>query len=349
MKHTGHSIVGKWSRGLVLALVLGAPVGAVLGGAREAMAWNSCGHSTVDLLVYRQLTPEVRAKLDAVLSHHPRYREDLLKDKPDGVSEAEFAFVRAGTWPDIVRDRSNPMNAAYHKGNWHYTDVPYYPEGGEEKYRVEPSRPTKPGEPYDSISAWKYNLDRLKDESVPMSERAVALCWVLHLGGDIHQPCHDVSLFSEKFPQGDKGANSFIYMMGDKTRNLHSIWDGALGEDHAIEKVTARADEISSLHPRSEFGDEVKNADVAQWVQEERFVAIKYVYLDGKLDAVAKSDLDKDPKMAVPTVKEEYLKQATEVAMKQAALAGYRLTDTLDAVKIGNVEAVAAPQATTKP
>ena len=38
-------------------------------------------------------------------------------------------------------------------------------------------------------------------------EKAIYLTWLMHLVGDIHQPLHCAAVFSEQFPNGDKGGN----------------------------------------------------------------------------------------------------------------------------------------------
>lgn len=330
------------SRKLTLSLValLALPVA-------RAMAWNAVGHSTIDLIAYRALPAEQRAKLDAILKQHPQYKDVLLAGCPEGANKEEYAFAKAGTWPDIVRDRNNPMNPTHHHGEWHYTDVPYFADGDDKTYDYKAVGPTKPGMPYDAVSAWKYNLARLDDPKVSPGERAVALCWVLHLGGDIHQPCHCVSLFSAAMPKGDKGANSFYFDTGhDRPQNVHAIWDGMLGEGYTFNfgTVSKHADEFAKAHDRASYGDQLKKTEIDDWVQEGRILAIKYVYEDGKFGAATSAHPEDGSPM--PKMTEQYKKNGEEVAQKQAALAGYRTSDALSALKLPPSEPAApAPEA----
>ena len=63
----------------------------------SAGAWNDTGHRTIATLAYDELTPAVRAKVDAILRAHPRYEKDLLGGMPEGYGEPErFAFGMAG-------------------------------------------------------------------------------------------------------------------------------------------------------------------------------------------------------------------------------------------------------------
>ena len=62
-------------------------------------------------------------------------------------------------------------------------------------------------------------------------EKAIYLCWVMHLIGDIHQPLHSVSLFCEAFPKGDHGGNDSLYRLGGRRIiKLHQFWDDLLGK-----------------------------------------------------------------------------------------------------------------------
>src|SRR5436309_250860 len=67
-----------------------------------------------------------------ILQAHPHYKRFLIADRPAQVSEAEWAFLRAGVWPDWVRpSRNKPrpdeqeLVRKYHKSDWHYVNLPY--------------------------------------------------------------------------------------------------------------------------------------------------------------------------------------------------------------------------------
>ena len=67
-----------------------------------------------------------------------------------------------------------------------------------------------------------YNAAVLSNASAPAPARAIALCWVLHLVGDIHQPLHTGSLYTASlFETGDRGGNAI--RIDDS--NLHSCWE----------------------------------------------------------------------------------------------------------------------------
>ena len=51
----------------------------------------------------------------------------------------------------------------------------------------------------------------------------------MHLVGDIHQPLLCTAVFSEQFPNGDKGGNDAFVRIRTSPVKLHAFWDGMLG------------------------------------------------------------------------------------------------------------------------
>lgn len=307
---------------------------AVLGWVGELRAWNESGHTTIGVIVYRELRPDVREKLDALLRAHPRYTEDLLAgyagDPANEAAKAEHVFAKAGVWPDVLRNRQHPMHATHHRGIWHYTDLPFHPFGGQDRFVARRPDPVQPGEPWDVVTAYEWNLRRLGDEALPASERAIALCWVLHLVGDLHQPCHTMSMYCERNPTGDRGANEWMLMYRGERRNLHALWDGWIGNDRSLTFAQRRATEITTIHSRASLSAELSQKDVNAWVLAASELAIRYVYHFGMINYPTRAEAEANPTMAVPAVTEAYASAATAVSLRQAALASYRLADVLN-------------------
>jgi hypothetical protein len=137
-------------------------------------------------------------------------------------------------------------------------------------------------------------------------DRAVALCWLLHLTGDVHQPLHCTSLFTEKqFPDGDLGGNAIGFRFGpDKLpRRLHTFWDRLLGvttggEIAEIKDTPENAEEaykLASLKARAvmkEYArsglDELKTCrQFKDWAAESHKLAKTVAYADGKVADIA--------------------------------------------------------------
>ena len=300
---------------------------ALLGlAAPSASAWNSTGHMVVADIAYDHLTPKTKASVDALLMRHRDYTL-WMSEMPAGYTDkARFAFFKAATWPDDIRGtpESNP--------SWHYIDQPVIAPG----YTPDPAavRVVTPNAET-QIGAETTLLD---SPAASAPERAVALCWVEHLIGDIHQPLHASALFSPQFPHGDKGGNDEALapgaVAGDPLESaahphkLHALWDDLLGstlDPVQIQKIAATL-ETPRYGPQA-FPQLVAHPQVHEWVLESSGLAQKDVYLNETLPMTPNGD---GTEVTLPP---GYLTTAHTVADQQIALAGLRLANTLNAAK----------------
>lgn len=83
------------------ALPLFMALGALSLPLSDASAWEDEDHLQVAAVAYYRLTPDVRAKVDALIKLNPFY-DGWTAGWPSG-QIAEFAFVRAATWPDDIK------------------------------------------------------------------------------------------------------------------------------------------------------------------------------------------------------------------------------------------------------
>src|SRR5439155_20249015 len=132
---------------------------------------------------------------------------------------------------------------------WHYTNVPYVTSG-------------KPGPPPESTNI-QERLAALRTE--PLS--AYNLAWLIHLVGDVHQPLHCVSRFTGSHldetthaDRGDLGGN--LFKLDDPAKNLHSLWDDALGS------TNSRAEFENTAASLMASADSVVHLDTNSWVEE---------------------------------------------------------------------------------
>ena len=209
-----------------------------------ALAWDSVGHRVSAAVAVEYFEPGVRERLVAILREHPRFSADFMGQVPDFIdtgNELEFdtwLLGQAAFWPDIARGLPRGERSRYHRGNWHYIDGAWVrgvaSAQGNVYVGIDPF-PDVAGPAGETIRSeadvdnvvlgLDYNARLLFDPATDAGQRAVALCWVLHLVGDIHQPLHTGSLFSARsFDSGDAGGNGIDTSEG----NLHAVWDRAL-------------------------------------------------------------------------------------------------------------------------
>lgn len=90
----------------------------------------------------------------------------------------------------------------------------------------------------------------LKSPDAPRNETRIALRFVAHLVGDIHQPLH--AGFAE-----DRGGNSVNVRFNGRKENLHSLWDTAL----------VKLEEGTPAEIAARIQAAVTSDDVQQWQQ----------------------------------------------------------------------------------
>jgi hypothetical protein len=65
---------------------------------------------------------------------------------------------------------------------------------------------TSDPDPVNILTALAENERVVKNEN-DAERRAIALAWLFHLLGDIHQLLHTAQLFTVDYPKGDRGGN----------------------------------------------------------------------------------------------------------------------------------------------
>jgi hypothetical protein len=300
-----------------------------------SFAWNSTGHELVAQVAFDNLSPGAKNRIVAILMHHVRLTQDLMDLVAPGEDPARAIFLRAATWPDNVRSTQNPLSQKESHPIWHYIDYPYEFDG----VKGPPAVDTWDGksDPQNLIQAMDLMRKQLSNLKTAESRKAIDICWVEHLVGDIHQPLHAVSWFSKEFPDGDRGGNSVIVgnpgdvYQNQPTINLHSLWDGIEGLSMTPDSIRSNADRIEKEHPADSMQSKLADMEVTDWAKESLELARTVVYLNGTLKHTTRGqgqgNLDSAP--ALPA---DYEKNAVATADERIALGGYRLAAVLEEI-----------------
>lgn len=304
--------------------LLAASTAMLLSLAQPALAWNATGHRLIAAIAYDRLTPKARARVDALIRQHPDYEKILCRDAPaDPAARARAAFIAASVWPDQIKGdprfydetRSNASPTQLLPGFpdmarhtiWHYYDTPYAPDGAEPGHQNPPH----------ALSELNRILPLIGSKAdVPptsASNPAYLLPWLEHLEGDVHQPLHCISRFLKSQPKGDAGGN-FVYI---GTRNLHSLWDGAAGQDTSDGYISQYIAEATAAHPAPRHLEKKPE----KWIAEGFKLAVSDVYTFGLETG------SRDHPLPLPP---GYEANAAKVAQQRIAIAGYRLAAVLN-------------------
>jgi len=321
-----------------------------------ACAWNDAGHLTVARIAWNHMPAGQRDAVVSILRRHPHHDQLLLKDRHADASDAEWIFIRAATWPDHVRPprtvsrqemETHPIYK-FHRGSWHYVNFPY---------RAGQSSSALPSEILRGEDANGSNIldqldlcmrllqnDLLNDpdraEGITREQnKAVRLCWLLHLVGDLHQPLHVATLVDEvRFPHGahsDQGGNLLMIRPhpGAAPHKLHAFWDERLGTNSHFPAVSDLAEMLTrdpSLAP-AQLPELTQNRHFKQWAAEGYQYAKTTVYHDGRFSAALAEDYEHHRITAdgVPILPQAAEAAANQVARRRIVLAGYRLAGLL--------------------
>lgn len=250
---------------------------AVLAAAADpAAAWNNQGHMATGAIAYDALAaldPATAAAIEALMAQHPdKARFDKALTGLTGVARRRRLFEQMARWPDDIRKTD------YDHPEWHY--------GAK------------------VISGWTLfgaitvgsaeaefarNMAVARDRNASAADRAVALCWIFHIVGDMHEPLHAGHAQNWTFPLTDRlGTIAWVRTAtAVPPITMHEYWDGAVDfpgdETAAAGRVSA---EITRLYPRpaSLALGAAPTAAFARWVGESRQLAIDVVYKGAALE-----------------------------------------------------------------
>ncbi len=294
----------------------------------RASAWDDTGHKLTAYIAWEQMTPQARDAVIKVLLSAPE-DSDLsvfyLQDSRSAATRQRELFMIAATWADIVRDKNfKNRNAKYHHGTWHYLDTFWRNASG--RVELVPELESDKENAVERLFAFDKVL---RNASASNADKAIALAWVLHVGGDIHQPLHASARVTDVEPKGDQGGNLFELSPKDAPRenrvNLHWFWDSIVGRN--IPRVSdacdsdylpAIAQQMTRKYPFTKMRNRLKIGRFNEWQQESFRISSTEVY--------------------PPTLKrfempsQAYKKRAFQIAQEQIALAGYRLGEMLNQI-----------------
>ena len=232
-----------------------------------SFAWFDKGHRIVALIAQANLTAEARKGIEAIL--------------PGSMTLAD-----AAVWPDhegrSMRD-FDPL---------HYVRIS--DNGGSyDKERDCPERNCM-------VEALKWFSTVLADKEAPIMARRVALYYVAHLVGDMHQPLHASRA-------GDRGGVDIAVSYRGVTTNLHYFWDSNLvdletgTEEANAKQLTANLTDEERL--KWQAGDPIR------WTNESLTLVRLYAYNTGSSGELS----------------DDYVEKARPIVRQRLAQAGIRL------------------------
>lgn len=236
---------------------------AVLGCAavQPAFAWGNEGHQVVATIAQRYLTARTTAAVNALLAK-------------DSSTLTAHTIAAEATWADAYRASSTAAYQATHQ--WHYADIEL--QGGS----LQAACFGFPALPAGTVASQGPARDCHVDKVVEMAaelaarstastaEKVLALKFLLHLVGDLHQPLHTADA-------KDAGGNAKQVSAAKLGKgSLHQFWDtqfvGSYGTNYATVAGRLQAS-IGKVQFTSWYGGDPK-----AWADEAHRVAVTTAY-----------------------------------------------------------------------
>ncbi len=293
-----------------------------------AFGWDDVGHKTTAYIAWQRMSPTAREAVIKILRSAPEDSDISAYymqsgSQPDETSKLEY-FMLMATWADIVRERAlENRYKKYHKSNWHYDDTFWKQVGNKPEILT--------GFEEGGVAVKKIiEFDKvLRGSAESDKDKALAIAWIEHLVGDIHQPLHTSARVTDLEPKGDQGGNLFLLTPQgtprEKQQNLHWFWDSIIGRNIPIkadtrgqEYITSVARTVMKKYPYSSLAPAVKLGEYEEW-RKESF-------------ALNPTEVFSPDLIRFQTPSEKYKKKAFRIAERQLALAGYRLGETLNQI-----------------
>lgn len=289
-----------------------------------AQAWNGVGHELVSRVAWLNLSPTAQQRAIELLEGTD---EDLAIQamRPTfGARRDQVWFERVSTWPDWVRSELPSEN----RSGWHYTNFFWTQDAKGRPVDL----PERSGAPVNIVTELPRLIGVLGDESRPASERGVALAWVLHLVGDLHQPLHCSARVTAEDPEGDRGGNDFKLAPAVPGRedwrrdNLHRLWDSSLT------RQWPKSFWESDWRYRERLLERIAGADV-QGISDEAPESTEAAVLAWAREgfALAKEACYPSALVRNQPAPPDVLQAAAETSIRRVSIAGRRLAKVLDA------------------
>ena len=284
-----------------------------------AFSWGDEGHRIVAEISYSRLTPEARTMVDQLLAL-------------DADTSTARDFASRATWADKILDEDSPSRKPHPLRNtalWHFADVPIDSEDAASAlerscYRYRPLQtgvPASQGFPKDCIvNKIEQFVEELQGLQEP-AEKVLALKFLIHLVGDLHEPmqvAHDRDEFG--------AATDVVLYTKRRARatNLHDYWEsevvtGLVMKPGEREKATAHR-LVASAPDVSQWS----TGSVREWALETIEVARTVAY--GVPNRYRTNRLGGNVFVLEP----DYERRAAAVAGTQLTKAGVRLARILN-------------------
>jgi hypothetical protein len=209
------------------------PVLSVLFAAlgSSSWAWGPVGHKAVGMIAQSRLSPQTLQAIQAILG--PDVSLDKIANCPD-----QFVFTKDPNCAGVFTMSGDPAATK----NWHFINFPIIADASSMMSYC----------PQDDcvVAQIPKDVAVLKDPAASLQDKRMALTFLVHFVGDVHQPLHSATDFPDDSGGNFKWMHAIQSVTGKQT-NLHSIWDDEIDDPAKVDyrlpdsDLTAQAERIA--------------------------------------------------------------------------------------------------------
>jgi hypothetical protein len=279
--------------------------GLIAGLAGDASAWGGKGHRLIASLAEKRLKathPAVVQRIAAILG--PDVSLASIASCADSIRDYVAGKDKPGvTLPGNCFVTEKEALAMFPRtGSWHFVNIPVPASANPFAHPKSVLRQACAAAAPCITTQIEYFTAQLKNKHLDKKTRAIALMFLVHLVGDIHQPLHAVER------NKDRGGNEVFVSLGSQTGRLHRLWDSFFVEP--LEEV-----DVEGVAPL--FGGKPDT-----WAWESYDAARQTVYANIPIEP---STLETPIKLRDP----DYRNAAVPVVKKRLRTASLRLAELL--------------------
>jgi hypothetical protein len=244
----------------------------LLSAVTSAQAWSRQGHAVIAIIAESNLSPTARRQVLAILA-----------------TEGSRTMADVASWADAIRKMKLPVQPLH--AVWIPKDAArYVPSRDCPQYGC-------------AVSSIDYSVEVLSSLTANEQEKLIALKYLVHMVGDIHQPFHAIEAKGRIFA-------------GKKKMSLHKIWDQIITRYPGLPTgELAKFVDASEVAPNIFGGAE-------QWAWESHVIARDVI-----IPAAASFRFERPAKLP-----KDYAQKNWPIAAKRLKAAGMRLAWTLNEI-----------------
>ena len=212
--------------------------------ASSSRAWGPVGHKAIGMIAQSRLSPQALQAIEALLG--PGVSLDKIANCPD-----QFVFTKDLSCAGVFTMTGDPVATKL----WHFLNFPIIADAASMMSYC-------PGDNC-VVAQIPKDVAVLEDPAASLQDKRMALMFLVHFVGDVHQPLHSATDFPDDSGGNYKWMHAIASTTGKQT-NLHTLWDDEIDDPVKVDYRLADSD-LTAQAERVARSLEAGAKDTASW------------------------------------------------------------------------------------